>query len=257
MIFTYKDRAIAYSITGTGPVLVFIHGFLESRYMWDKILPQMSENCCITIDLPGMGDSETLAPIHTMELYAETIHTLLSHLRISRVSLIGHSLGGYISLAFAEMYPEVSERIVLINSTFTADSTERKETRDRAVKLVKQRPQAFISMAISNWVADSSQKEFATELEVLKTHAYTFPISGIIAALEGMKVRKDRSEMIAAFSKPKYMLLAEDDPLIPATETADTSKKLGFNTQIIAGGHMSVIENLPGVIQFLKEILRD
>lgn len=255
MIFTYKDKAIAYSITGNGPAVVFIHGFLESRHMWEKVLPHLPQYSTITIDLPGMGDSETLQPVHTMELYAEVIYALLTHLKISHVSLVGHSLGGYVSLAFAEIYPEMTARILLINSTFKADSPERKETRTRAVKLVQERKNAFISMAISNWVTQESQKEFATDLEVLKTHAYTFPESGIIAALEGMKVRKDRSEVALNFTKPKHLLLSEDDPLIPVTETAEEAEKLGFYTQIIAGGHMSVIENLPDTIQFLKERL--
>jgi len=75
--------------------------------------------------------------------------------------------------------------------------------------------------------------------------------------LEGMKIRKDRSKVALNFTKPKHLLLSEDDPLIPATETAEEAEKLGFDTRIIAGGHMSVIENLPDIIQYLKEVLNN
>lgn len=223
--------------------------------MWDKLLPHLSGYRCIIPDLPGMGESEIIAEIHTMELMAEVVNELLNHLNIDEAVFVGHSMGGYITLAFAELFPERISKMVMLNSTFRADDDERKETRDRAVRLMGEHPKAFISMAISNWATEESREKFGDEIDALKNYAFTFPVEGILAALKGMRDRKDRSEVLAKFEKPKYLLLGEEDPLIPAHQTAEDAEKLGVQTKVIAGGHMSMIENFEGVLDFGRRIL--
>src|SRR5690606_19202303 len=100
----------------------------------------------ICIDLPGHGNTGNFGNIHTMELMAEVVNAVLEHLNIYGVSLVGHSMGGYVSLAFAEKYPEKVTGLVLLNSTPEADSKERKINRDRAVDLVLKNKDAYIKM---------------------------------------------------------------------------------------------------------------
>jgi len=97
----------------------------------------LKKNRVITIDLLGHGNSECLGYIHSMEDNADMIHEILSELRIRKAIFVGHSMGGYVALAFAELYPETVKGIVLLNSTSRADSEERKLNRDRAIKVVK------------------------------------------------------------------------------------------------------------------------
>lgn len=253
MIFEYNGKNIGFSVIGNGMPVVMIHGFLESRDMWDAIIPHFSNCCIITLDLPGMGESDPIASVHTMELMAETVQALLNHLKVEEAVFVGHSMGGYITLACAELFPERILKIILLNSTFRTDDETRKENRIRGIEMLKSHPKAYISMAIGNYVSEASRERFAEKINFMKTQAYQFPVEGIIAALKGMAARKDRSEVLKNFPKPKYLLLAEEDPLIPAKDTALEAEQLGVSTQIISGGHLSQVENLPEVVAFLKE----
>lgn len=235
--------------------MVLLHGFLESSKMWDPLLSELSENRqVITIDLPGLGESGVIAETHSMEVMAEVVDAILKHLKISSATFIGHSMGGYVTMAYAEMYPDKVEKIVLLNSTSIADSEEKKETRNRALKIIDRSPNAYISMAIVNWAGENSREKFSKEIEISKNLAYTFPVKGIKAALKGMRDRKDRTEVLKAFPREKYMFLAEDDPIILVQDSLKLAKKCGVKTKVVDGGHLSVIENLPSVREFLFSI---
>lgn len=235
--------------------MVLLHGFLESSKMWNPLLSELSNNRqVITIDLPGLGESGVIAETHSMELMAEVVDTVLEHLKISTATFIGHSMGGYVTIAYAEMFPDKVEKMVLLNSTPIADSEERKETRDRALKIIDSSARSYISMAIVNWAGETSREKFSKEIELSKNLAYTFPIEGIKAALMGMRNRKDRTEVIKAFPREKYMFLAEDDPIIPIQDSLKLAKECGVKIKVVQGGHLSIIENLPAVREFLISI---
>lgn len=256
MIFEFKNKKIYYEISGNGPAVVLLHGFLESSHIWKKLLPFLEKShTVLQIDFPGLGKSETVGEIHSMELMAEIVRNLMDSLQIETAAFIGHSMGGYITLAFIEAYPDRAEKIILLNSTFKADNEERKSIRDRSIRLMEQNPRAYVSMAIGNWAVESSRERFKEEIDELKTRAFNFPVDGVIAAIKGMKIRKDRSEVLEDFPKEKYLLLAEADPIIPAEETKTAAENLGVKVKIIAGGHMSLIENFEGVMEFLKGII--
>lgn len=255
MIFYYKNTKIHFNIFGKGQATVLLHGFLESSKMWDSLLPDLSKNRkIITIDLPGMGESGVISEIHSMELMAEAVEAVLEHLQVSEATFIGHSMGGYVTLACAEMFPKRVGKMVLLNSSSVADSEERKLNRDRAIKIIDRNPRAFISMAIVNWAGEATREKFSEELELSKNIAYTFPVEGIKAALRGMRDRKDRTEVLKAFPREKYMFLAEDDPIIPVQANIELAKQSGAKSIVASGGHLSVIENLPAVRAFLLSI---
>ena len=128
---------------------------------------------------------------------------------------------------------------------------EKKNNRNRALKIIDRSPKAYISMAIVNWAGENSREKFSKEIEVSKNLAYTFPVEGIKAALKGMRNRKDRTRVLKAFPREKYMFLAEDDPIILFKESLQLAKELGVKTKVIKGGHLSVIENLSAVREFL------
>ncbi len=256
MKFHYKNIPIHYETFGKGPAIVLLHGFLESSTMWKPLIPQLSQNnFVIIIDFPGHGKSGVISEIHSMELMAEVVNEILQHLQISSATFIGHSMGGYVALALTEMFPEKIEKLILLNSTPVADSEERKKNRNRALKIIDQNPQAYISMAIGNLFAETSREKFTDEIEALKKEAYSFPVEGIKAAIKGMSDRKDRTEILKHFTKVKYMILAEEDPILPVLELEALAKRCGVSTKIIEGGHMSVIENYDSVAKYLLFIV--
>ena len=126
--FTYKNTTIRYHISGKGAAVVLLHGFLEDLTLWDTITPVLSKrNRVVAIDLLGHGKSDNLGYIHTMEEQAEMVKAVLKHLKLRKYTFIGHSMGGYISLAFTKIYPDSVKGICLMNSTAEADTKEKKD----------------------------------------------------------------------------------------------------------------------------------
>ncbi|MRT17695.1 alpha/beta hydrolase [Vitellibacter sp. q18] len=252
MIFTYRDIPIHYEIRGSGPAIVFLHGFLESASMWTALLPKFENHrTVITVDLPGHGKSGIIANTHSMELMAEVVDALLLQVQICDATFIGHSMGGYVALAFAELFPQKVEKIILLNSTPVADSPERRAIRNRALKIIDQNPQLYIGMAIGNLFAESSRERFSEEIDALKLEAFTFPVAGIKAAIKGMRDRKDRTEILTDFPREKIFLLAVDDPILPFWETKKVAAQCGAKTIKLDGGHLSLLENFETVAKYL------
>ena len=118
-IYIYKNIEISYTSHGKGSVVVLLHGFLENKSMWNTIIPiLLKKNRVITIDLLGHGNSGNLGYLHTMENQAQMVKAVLNHLKLRRFIIIGHSLGGYIALALAELYPENIKKLCLMNAEF-------------------------------------------------------------------------------------------------------------------------------------------
>jgi pimeloyl-ACP methyl ester carboxylesterase len=250
MILNYNETAIYYTLQGKGPALVLLHGFLESSTMWDDFILKIgNKNTVITIDLPGHGKSGCIGEVHSMELMAEVVHAVLEKHRILSAEFIGHSMGGYVVLAFTELYINRVHKIVLLNSTVAEDSKERKINRDRALKVIAQNPKAFISMAISNLFTESSQEKYAIEINKLKKDALTFPIQGITAAILGMRNRKDRSLVLKEFQEKKIMICGIEDLLISYEVSKNEALQTGTAIKSVSGGHMSLVENLDEIIK--------
>ena len=245
----YKNTSIAYNDTGKGTAIVLLHGFLENKTMWGNyLLPFAKKNRVITIDLLGHGETDN----------AEAIHAVLSHLRIRKAIFVGHSMGGYVALAFAELYPESVKGLVLLNSTAKADNEERKLNRDRAIKAVKQSYKSFVSMAIANLFSENNRERLIEEIENTKKEALKTPLQAIVASLEGMKIRKDREVLLHLTPYPKMLILGEKDPVLPYEENKTQIENTSVALVTFPDGHMSHIENqedLTGVLlQFFKKV---
>ena len=255
----FKNTQISYSDTGKGNAIVLLHGFLENKEMWDYYIPEFAKkNRVIAIDLLGHGNSECLGYVHTMEDHADAVHAVLSELRIRKAIFVGHSMGGYVSLAFAELYPENIKGLVLLNSTASADSEERKINRDRAVKAVKQSFKNFITLSIGNLFSENNRDRLSLEIENVKKEALKTPLQGIVASLEGMKIRMDREVLLHLTPYPKLMVLGEKDTVLPYEETIGQLENTKVELVTFPDGHMSYIENqeqlLILLLNFFKKI---
>jgi pimeloyl-ACP methyl ester carboxylesterase len=161
---------------------------------------------------------------------------------------------GYVALAFAEKYKQCIERLVLLNSTTTKNSTELKQNRERAIEVVSVNKRAFIKMAIAQMFVDNSRASYASEIVLLTNEAFTFPTEGVIAAIQGMKERKDRRRVLENFQREKYVIYGEEDTVVPII----TSKEIALETHskliILQGGHMSWLENKNVIVKVLRFI---
>ncbi len=255
MIQMYKNTPLFYSSKGNGNPLVLLHGFLESSSIWDPFIDELSEKRqVITIDLPGHGRSGNIAETHSMELMADAVHEVLKQLQVNQVTLIGHSMGGYVSLAFCQKFPIMTKGIVLLNSTPEADSEERRKNRDRAIKILRKSKDAYISMAIANLLSEKNRELFLMDVEKLKNDALGFSEEGIIAALKGMKIRTNKISILTLFNGPKYVVAGINDPVLNFYDAERVANTSNCNFLALSGGHLSFIENKSEINRFMHLI---
>lgn len=255
----FKNTKIAYSETGKGTTVVLLHGFLENSTMWNSHVDVLAKrNRLVCIDLLGHGQTDCLGYVHTMEDQADMVHHVLHELKIRKAILIGHSMGGYVALAFAELYPEMMKGLVLMNSTSRADSDERKTNRDRAVLAVKQNYTSFIRMSIANLFSEGNRERLIDEIEFVKLEALKTPLQGIVAALEGMKARNDREVILHFATYPILLILGKQDPVLNYEENLTQIENTKVELVTFNDGHMSHIENRQELsevlVGFLKKI---
>ena len=257
MELAYKGTRIFYTDEGNGTALVLLHGFLESSRMWEGLKKELvSRYRVVCIDLLGHGETGCIGYVHTMTMMAEAVRAVLDHLRLRKVVLAGHSMGGYVALAFAEMYPDQVKGLALINSTPFADSAEKKLNRDRAVAAVKQNHRSFIRMAVTNLFRPKNRKILAAEIRALKAEALETPLQGIVAALEGMKIRPDREVLMHFTPYPKLLVVGKKDPVMDAEELVNRLKDTEVEMCVYPDGHMSFLENFEVLQQDLQGWLK-
>ena len=258
MYFPYKNTSIHFKIKGEGAPVLLLHGFLESGDIWKNIHQHLGEDYMFIIpDLLGHGKSGLTGTFLSMEEQAEAMAGLCQYLGINEFAVAGHSMGGYISLALAEMYPEKLSGLMLFHSHPFADDDVKKKARDLAVSKVKKDKTTFIEQSIPGFFAPGNQEKFQNEIKKLIRKARKMPVEGISGALRGMKIRKDRSELF--FSKTNYIkwwVLGEKDPLVNAPAWyKQYQKNPHVQIHMLPDGHMGFIENKKEVTALFKTFL--
>jgi pimeloyl-ACP methyl ester carboxylesterase len=253
----YKNVKINYTSQGKGIAVVLLHGFLENLNMWRDISKELSiKYRVISIDLLGHGKTDNLGYVHTMEEQAKMVKFILNHLKLRKYILIGHSMGGYISLAFAELYPENLKGICLMNSSALPDSKERKENRDRAVEAVKYKSEIFVKMAIPNLFAEYNRDKFNDEIDQVTKEALQISTRGIIAALEGLKIRSDYTYLYDTLKIPIQMIIGKKDPALDYESLIEQTKDKNVYLVEFPDGHMSHFENRNELNSALKLFIK-
>jgi len=256
MVLEHKGTPIFYTDTGKGQALVFLHGFLENSNIWKPFIPKLSKkNRVICIDLLGHGKTGCLGYIHSMELMAEAVQVVLRKLKIKKSIFFGHSMGGYVALAFAEENPDGVKGLCLINSTTQADSDEKQRNRDRAILALKENHKTFIRVAISNLFRPKNRTIFSEQIKNLKKEALKTPLQGIVAALEGMKIRTDREALLHFGPYKKMMVIGKRDPVLDYTTLKKQAE--GTNVKVVEfpDGHMSLMENKEELLQNIMNFI--
>jgi len=257
MQLDYKGTSVFYTDEGKGNTIVLLHGFLENSTMWDEIKPELiKRNRVVCIDLLGHGKTECFGYVHSMDLMAEVVAEVLHFLKIRRSIFVGHSMGGYVALAFAEQFPDNVKGLCLLNSTTRADDSERIQLRTRAIEAVKTNYSNLVRMSISNLFRPKSRTLFQEEIKQVKKEALKTPLQGYIAAQEGMKIRFDREALLHFSPYPKMMILGKKDPVLNYEDLLDQVKDTGVQKVELPDGHMSHIENQQEVISGLQEFVK-
>jgi 3-oxoadipate enol-lactonase len=216
-----SDVGISYEDHGTGPSLLFIHGYPLHRQLWAGQWEKLSEIARVIVpDLRGHGESGAGNAPHTMEAFARDCFDLTEKLGISTPLIVcGLSMGGYIALAMLRMHPERMAGLILTATRSAADSTEAKANRDKAIQLAQtQGAKPVIDSMLPRLF---SPKTFASRTEIVHyAHEIMSAISvdTIIKDLHGMRERPDSTALLAKSSQATLIIHGEDDQIVPLAE---------------------------------------
>ena len=165
--------------------VVLLHGYLESMLVWEDFVPFLyKELRVVTLDLPGHGISVVTGEEHSMEFLADTVADALRALGIPRCTLVGHSMGGYVALAFCERHPDMLNGVVLLSSTPNADTPEKAENRRREIALVKAgKKDTLARVAPEAGFAEDNRTRMKDYIEDLTEQVAVTEDEGIVALL--------------------------------------------------------------------------
>lgn len=242
---TIRRRTIAYSEEGEGKVIVLLHGFTESSKMWNHFSRQLSDKYrVITIDLPGHGKSSRFARVHTMEAMADVVYGILKKAGVSRCLVIGHSMGGYVTLSLAKKYPALLKGFGLFHSHCFADSPEEIKNRDRVIAVVEKDKFGFMAQFIPGLFPPEVHNKFAGQIEKLVQRASKMEKESVIAAIEGMKARKDHTATLKETILPVLFILGQKDSKAPVSRFWEMISLPAVSQTLLlkSTGHMGMFE---------------
>lgn len=215
---TFEGHTLHYRDEGkeNKQTIVLIHGFLQNLSIWSSYtLSYMKNMRVIAIDLPGHGYSDCYSDVHTMDFMAKCIMAVLSEAGVEQCVMVGHSLGGYVALAFAERYPFMLKGLCLINSHAFADTEEKKASRLKICQKVQVNRPGFIVDFIPNLFSESRREALSAEIKEIQDQSLDVSEQSIIAAQYGMMQRPSRIALLQRFNKPIFFVIGKNDNRIP------------------------------------------
>lgn len=257
----YNGGKIYYSDSGEGEIVVLLHGYLETSDIWNGFAKKLAAKYrVISIDLPGHGLSKVYSECHTMEFLAGAVKGLLVNLNINKIFLTGHSMGGYVVLAFLELFPELLRGYCLFHSHPFADSSETLQKRETQIKIVRSGKKYLIyPESISTMFATGNLDKFREALQRSKDIAATIRDEGIIAVLNGMMRRPSRLEFMEKGKVPCLWILGKQDNYI-SCESVQSMVKLPANAKVVIlenSGHMGFVEEEDLSVKILEDFIRN
>ena len=246
-ILTFEGRKIHYRDEGRDnpQTLVLLHGFLQNLDVWSSYtLSYMRSMRVITIDLPGHGYTDTFSDVHTMDFMARIVKAVLDHAGVDQCVMVGHSMGGYVALAFADQYPYMLRGLGLIHSHALADTEESHQRRLNDCEQAKQNRAGYIINFIPNLFDDSHKMELDHEIKDLQAQCLETEEKSIRAAQMGMSQRPSRVNVLCNSNFPIMFIFGKNDPRLPV-ELAVTQAMMAKKAEIhILDGvaHMAHLE---------------
>lgn len=231
---------LAYTRRGKGTPLVLVHGFPLDSSSWNEVVPLLENKFDLILpDLRGFGQSTTIESPYTVSDMADDLASLMDHLGIEKTALAGHSMGGYVALAFAKKYPHRVNGLGLVSSQAAADAPEGKERRYKTAADVAEKGVCVVVDAMTPKLsADVRVQEFVRGVIERQSR------QAVIGALKAMAVREDTMPILSSFNFPLVLIHGDADQLIPF-ERAKEIKSANPSTRLLelkGAGHMPMME---------------
>lgn len=265
---SYHQKNIAYRIIGSGQPVVLIHGFGEDSKIWDKQIDFLATRCQLIVpDLPGSGKSALVTekdlsrssddPISISD-YADIINAILLWENIDNCMMLGHSMGGYITLAFAEKYPGKLLKFGLVHSSALADSEEKKATRLKGIELMNTYGAApFLKNTIPNLFSSNFKKEQLAMVSSLIDASQLFSTEACKQYYRAMMNRPDRTSVLKSNPQPILFVIGTEDVAAPMADVLPQTKLPAHSYHhILEGvGHMGMWEATAQLNQILIDFI--
>lgn len=259
----FNDLPVFYTVTGEGYPVVLLHGLAEDGSIWDGQTAFLSgAHRLIIPDLPGSGRSPLPADPHvvTMESMAGAVNSILTAEGIEEAVVIGHSMGGYVTLAFAELYPHMPKAIGLFHSTAYADSEEKKSARNKNMEFIGTHgTHEFLkhgTPALFSEDSQSTQPELVNALIV--KYKDVNPLA-LVAYNHAMLQRADRSQLLLNASYPVLFIIGRHDGAIPFHQSLQLAHMpdIAYIHILEKSGHMGMLEEEDRSNRAMKKFLED
>lgn len=256
----HEGASIAYAVWGESPkTVVLLHGYLENRLIFTEFALGLSQFVrVIAIDLPGHGLSELPAEPLTMNSMACAVRAVLNQEAVDCCFMAGHSMGGYVVFAFLERYPELLSAYCLLHSTPFADTPEKQAMRDREIALVRAGKQkSLFTTNVPNGFAAESLQPLAQRVAFAVEVATKTPPEGIVAALEALKGRRNREELMQNSGKPLLVVLGRHDNYIAFENMKAVALGTPRTTLVVLehSGHNGFLEEPEALIDAIRAFL--
>jgi pimeloyl-ACP methyl ester carboxylesterase len=249
----YQGKRIIHDSIGEGIPIVLIHGFGENRKIWKPILPALKEYHVIIPDLPGTGESEIIDDM-SMEGISDMLERLIVHETATvyykegepgSVFMIGHSMGGYITLAFAERHHAMLRGFGLFESTAFADTEQKIETRKKSIQFIQEHsPYEFLKTSTPNLYSAASKENKPEKIKEQINSIRDISVESLISYYEAMIKRPDRTHILKETKLPVLLVLGRHDTAVPIEDglkLADLSS-LSYIHILENSGHMGMVE---------------
>jgi pimeloyl-ACP methyl ester carboxylesterase len=252
-------NSLSYIEKGTGECLVLIHGFCEDKTLWAEFTDQLSTTYKVVCpDLNGFGKSPALEGEPTIERLAESIKTLLNILQIPRCIMIGHSLGGYVALAFAEKYPSMLKGLGLFHSTAFADDEAKKEIRNKTIDFVKQNGATkFLETSFPNLFAQTFKNAHPEKVNAYLQYVCATSSESVWKTTAAMRDRKDRTATLTNVDFPVLFIIGKEDNAVPL-QNSIAQVHLPKESHILIldkVGHNGMLEAPSQTLQAVKQFM--
>ncbi|MHC2991301.1 alpha/beta hydrolase [Pontibacter sp. HJ8] len=236
-----------YSNAGSGDVLVFLHGFCESTEVWDAFTKPLQQKFrTIALDLPGFGNNTPSGSTdYSMEGMADYVKQQLDQLGVKKCILVGHSMGGYVGMAFAEKYGSLLSGLCLFHSSALPDTEEKKDNRNKTIEFVeKHGVEKFMESFIEPLFFSENRDRLRQEIALMKKIGTATPQESVTGGLAAMRDRPDRSAVLAAAEFPVLFIFGKDDGAVPLDKALEQCHLPDNSMVYFLGqtGHMGMFE---------------